>query len=633
MPLVISFAVIGSLMVAVTFWRDDLVERTLLGHAQSSAATWRTEFTNAVPNFEALFKPDTATQIQRDLIEATIAGSDIFRFEAFDAQGNLTFVSDQALFAIEPTAMFNAVAVDVAGSGVMDVEVEDGRGNPKRPDWYVEAYMPVTAGNGAVIGVVEVYVDVSGLAAALSAKFNWFSLVLLITTALIYVVPTLLFINRNTQLRQRDQQMLSILRLDPLTGLLNRAAFNEFAARTFNSLSVNDGSLGILFIDMDKFKEVNDTLGHNTGDALLQHVAEGLKNASRTDDVVGRLGGDEFVVLCPGVTQKELLAVGERIVGLQNMPFLAGTNEVRPSLSLGAHLVPAGQSQKRALHCADLAVYKAKANGRSQVVVFSKALEQQDVRRQQVADCIRIGLKEKLFFLNFQPVFDRNTAICGFEALLRLRTPSGELIPPAEFIPIAEDIGLIEELGLWTLRDAIKTACAWPRDLFISINVSAHEFRSGKLAAYLTAVMAETGLQGQRICLELTENTLNDHTNEVADQLADLKGLGLQIALDDFGTGPSSLSHLWGYPFDRLKIDRSLLEAYDFDPTRQKQRIQSIVTLGHQLGMSVTAEGVAHVNQLELMRGLECEYFQGFLLSEPVSSTQALAMTDRAASA
>ena len=622
-PLAWASGVAASLLLVVSHQSDALVEHTLLGHAQSSASTWRTQFTETVPDLERLVRTGKATDEQRRLIAASKAGSDIFRFELFDSDGTRMYLSDQASFADDSLGGFNQTALETARTGRQIVTVEDGRDDPGRPDWYVEAYLPVQAADDGTSWVVEVYVDVTGLALALRSRFNWLSLMLLGATAVIYIVPTLLLIQRNNQLRARDRQLLRISRRDPLTGLLNRAAFSEASSGLFAARSENGASLGVMFIDLDEFKSINDTLGHEAGDQLLTHVGKLLTTACRSDDLVARLGGDEFVVLCPGVTAKGLTEIGDRLIELGQRPLVSGDMLVNPRFSIGLHLSPPGETEGQALSRADLAVYRAKANGRGRAVMFSAEFEEQDRQRARIAELVRSGISEGLFLLEFQPIFDRALELSGFEALLRLRVRDGALIPPEDLIPIAEDLGLIEDIGLWALENAISTAARWTGGTSISVNLSAHAFRSRKLAPTIDQAIAKSGIDPSRICLETPEATLADPGVMTAQQLVDLKSSGARIAIDDFGKAYSSLGNLWQHSVDQINIDKSLLEGFEFDPDRYARLIDALTTLGHRLDLTVKAEGIERQSQLDALRDAGCDLFQGFLFSGPMSAEAA----------
>jgi diguanylate cyclase (GGDEF)-like protein len=627
-PVAWAASVVVVSIFAVRAFSEDFVERTLLLHAESSALTWRAEFTSSVPDLSALLSGSRATEAQRNYLQATMAGSDIFRFELFDAGGNLAFLSDQALFEVEAADRFNPTAAETARTGAIDVVVEDGRAKPDRPDWYVEAYMPIETAEGRVSGVVEVYVDVTGLAATLRERFDWLSLLLIGAAAVVYLVPTLLLVLRSRQLRQRDRELLRLSMQDPLTGLRNRAAFNASTATLFRVRGADGPDIGLLFIDLDKFKEVNDTLGHDVGDQLLAHVARKLEAACRNNDIVARLGGDEFVILCWDAHVTDLQQIGERILDEALQPMTAGTKEVFPSFSIGAHLSPAGETESRALIRADLAVYKAKADGRSRLVMFTPELEEREERRRSIAAHVREGAARGLFFLEYQPIYDAGLRVSGFEALLRLNAPDGAVIPPAEFIPIAEDIGMIEDLGRWVLREAICNARQIPEHCSVSINVSPHEFRSGSLPEFLADLLHETGTAPDRVYLEVTESTLIETEMCVERQLSALSELGVKTALDDFGTGYSSLGYLWQYRFDRIKIDKSFMEGFEAEDARYAQIMETIAILGHHLDAEVVAEGVETQRQLETARRSGCDMFQGFLFSRPVSLKAALRLLE-----
>jgi diguanylate cyclase (GGDEF)-like protein len=628
-PIAWAAAVVVTSILAVRAFSGDLVERALLSHADSSARTWRTEFQSSAPDLVTLVDSGNATLALQEFVDASMSGSDIFRFELFDTMGNLVFLSDQALFEVGSTDRFNQAAQDAGRTGNFEVVVEDGRTKPDRPDWYVEAYMPIENADGQVFSVVEVYVDVTGLAAVLRERFNWLSLLLIGAAAVVYLVPTLLLVRRSQQLRQRDRELLRLSRQDPLTGVRNRAAFNEEIAALFGERGKAGQDIGLLFIDLDKFKEINDTFGHDVGDQLLTHVAGALTKSCRRDDIVARLGGDEFVILCHGATTQNLRDIGERILDKALTPMFAGTREIYPSFSIGAHLSPAAEPESRALARADLALYKAKASGRSQFVMFTLDLEEKEARRRSVAAHVREGVSKGLFFLEYQPIYETSGAVSGLEALLRLNAPDGSLIPPAEFIPIAEDIGLIEDLGRWVLREAVFRARDLPGACTMSINVSPHEFRSGTLPDYMAQTLREAGMDAQRIYLEVTESTLIESQTGASQQLAVLSEMGIRTALDDFGTGYSSLGYLWQYSFDRLKIDKSFMEGFRAEGTRYAHIVETIAILGHQLGADVVVEGVETQQQYEAALRSGCDLLQGFLFSRPVSLADAIALMDR----
>ena len=627
LPLIIAACVIGSSVFLVQKWSSDLVERTLQGHAESSARTWQSKLAGALQEEGSLFVQGATTENQLGLIEASMAGSDIFRFKAFDMAGRLTFVSDADVFTLEEEANLNTTAARVAETGELDVSIEDGTEKPNRPSHYVEAYLPFIGQNGAVEGVIEVYVDVTGLAKAIKAKFGRLSALLIGITAMIYLVPTLILIRRTAQLRARDMEMLQVSRHDPLTGLLNRGAFNEAIGAFFGPRNRKSDGLGIFFIDLDFFKEVNDTMGHEIGDHLLKHVADCLRRVCRKEDIVARVGGDEFVILCPGLNLIELRSAGERLMSVAKDMFVCDGVEIPVSLSVGAHICTSDDSERRALYCSDLALYRAKADGRGRVALFSEELERQDIRRRSVSEDVRCGLEQDRFYLEFQPIFSRSGSLAGFESLLRLRSLTGELIPPDEFIAIAEEAGLIEDLGLWVIRNAIETAAEWPEEIFVSLNVSANQFKSGHLVRELEAATRTAEVDPSQVCIELTERVLLDEHGDVTEQLAQIKGLGMQIAIDDFGTGYSSLSYLWRYEFHRLKIDKSFFEAFAFDRARYAKIIETIVALGQQLDMSVTIEGVETQDQVDFILTTTCDHLQGYFLGRPVSKQRALALS------
>ncbi len=625
-PLAMALAVMLTFMGALTFWLDEMVEKTILTHAEESASSWGDVFIDAVPDVERLVETGQPTPEQIGFIDAAVFGSDIFRFKIFDQNGVLVFVSDEGLFQTERQVEVTETAAQVIETLASNISVKDGSEKPDRPDWYVEAYIPIIHDAGHPIGAFEVYVDVSGLASALRAQFSKIGFYLLLGASVIYLVPTVALIFKNHQLRKRDGQLKQLSEVEPLTGLLNRGSFTEGIETLFSKRKRTGETIGIFFIDLDKFKQVNDKFGHEFGDKLLIHVASVLRQSCREADLVARIGGDEFVILMPDIDATELDVIGARLMENIKAPFVFGTSEVWPSLSVGAHLSLTGESEAKAMHCADVAVYRAKADGRGRVVTYTQELEKIELRRKNIETAIANGLDGDGFFLEFQPIFDRSGVVKGFETLSRLQDADGNRISPAEFIPVAEDAAFIEEIGSRALRQAIETAASWPDHVFVAVNLSAHEFRSGGLPKYVEDLLNETGVAPSRICLELTESIMLNDDESVTDQLIGLKALGVDLAIDDFGTGYSSLGYLWKYKFDRIKIDKVFLEGYEFDNERYTHIIETIILLGHQLQMSVTVEGVETADQLERMRDLGCDLFQGFLMSQPISQEKSKAL-------
>ena len=613
----------------VQMYLQVLVNRTILRDAEEKAVHWAEDFVTQVPDLETLAVEGRPTREQIDAVGATLAGGDIFRFKLFSDHGDLKFISDEARFIAEGSDTHSDKARETVLSGINNVSVQDGRQKPGRPDTYVEAYVPVVSSSGKVFGVVEVYVDVSALASNLSLTFRSLSIGILLISALVFLVPSAILINRNNRLRAKDQELIEITKFDTLTGLLNRGAFSERLAEMFESRNARQATIGLLFIDVDRFKEANDTFGHEFGDALLRYVAHTIKSVAREADLIARMGGDEFVVAIEVNDLSEAHDFGSRILANVRRPFTFKNTSISPDLSIGVHVSPPGELEQDALHAADLALYKAKADGRGRICSYSKDLNEAVMRRRYVEACIKNGMQEDHFFLEYQPIFGTQAHdIVGFEALLRLRTAIGDHLAPAEFIPVAEATGSIVDIGDWVLRTALNDAASWPEHTYVSVNLSILQLRADDAVARIRQALAQSGVSPARLELEITESMLIENEENIGRKIVELRALGVSIALDDFGTGYSSLGYLWRYQFDKIKIDRVFLEGYDFSPETYEGVFDTLIMLGHKMGFKVTAEGVEHNDQVEMLVRNRCDQFQGYLLGEPMSPRSAQAAVE-----
>jgi diguanylate cyclase (GGDEF)-like protein len=406
---------------------------------------------------------------------------------------------------------------------------------------------------------------------------------------------------------------------DALTGLANRALFHERLAAHLTMWQQTGIRFAALCLDLDRFKSVNDTLGHEIGDALLKVVANRLRNCLRDGDTVARLGGDEFGILQKVTGEREPCTIlARRIVERLSAPYSVDGREIVIGASVGiAPVEPDIVSPDQMLKRADLALYEAKSQGRGMFCYFEPSMEARlDARRSLETD-LRKALANDEFELFFQPQVDlRLYEINGFEALLRWRHPKWAKVSPAEYIPVAEDIGLISPLGEWVIRTACAEAVKWPRDIKVAVNLSPVQFRNGTLVQSVRHALESTGLAPRRLELEITETSLLDENEATMAALHELRRLGVQIAIDDFGTGYSSLSYLRSFPFDRIKVDRSFVR--DLSSRRDAMTIvRSIASLGAGLGMSTVAEGVETKEQLTQVQTAGYTEAQGYYFGRP----------------
>jgi diguanylate cyclase (GGDEF)-like protein len=422
-------------------------------------------------------------------------------------------------------------------------------------------------------------------------------------------------------LHRLDDKIVYMAHHDDMTRVKNRGSFTTEMAEALKDADNTGEKLALHMIDLDRFKSINDSMGHLAGDAILKTLAERLITHSRNCDLVGRLGGDEFVVLQRQVTDTENVeSFANRLVLAMRQPVQFEDTLVRSSISVGTALFPLhGTESQKLLGSADLALYAAKAAGRDRALIFTNHLDADVRRRRSIESELRDAVLNNRFTLNFQPQFDaKGIHLRGFEALLRLRTKAGENISPADFIPIAEHLGLIEQIGEWVLHNACAVACNWPKEIYLAVNLSPLQFARGNVSHVIADALKKSGLAPERLQVEITEGLLMADTQAVIEQLNALRALGVSIAMDDFGTGYSSLSYLWRFPFDKIKIDRSFLRALETDQPGAENVLRTIVMLGHSLEMIVTAEGVETNQQAELMTRIKCDEIQGFLYGRPI---------------
>ncbi|MBY0382993.1 MAG: EAL domain-containing protein [Xanthobacteraceae bacterium] len=420
-----------------------------------------------------------------------------------------------------------------------------------------------------------------------------------------------------TERRKAEARIAYMAHHDNLTGLANRVKFRDHLEQALErGLNVNE-RVAVLCIDLDLFKNVNDSFGHPMGDRLLKLVAERLRDLIPAKGLVARLGGDEFAMVVPrNPTPRDISELAGRLIKSVSAPYDIDNLEIVIGASVGIAISPGdGTTGEDLLRNADMALYRAKAEGGGAHHFFEKEMDRLAQTRRELEFDLRRALVNGEFYLHYQPLIDVNAnRIVAFESLLRWKHPSKGMISPADFIPVAEDIGLIVALGEWVLREACAEAAKWPSDVKVAVNLSPVQFRNRNLVPVVIAALARSGLAPTRLELEITESLFLAETEANLATLHQLRGLGVRISMDDFGTGYSSLSYLRSFPFDKIKIDRSfvrdLAERQDCAAI-----VQAISALGLSLKISTTAEGVETVDQLDQLRAMGCTEVQGFLFS------------------
>jgi len=421
-----------------------------------------------------------------------------------------------------------------------------------------------------------------------------------------------------TERRRAEQRITHLAHYDALTDLPNRALFHERLKREL-AYATPDRQLAVLYIDIDEFKSINDSLGHIIGDELLKSVALSLGSCVRKTDFVARLGGDEFAVVQTSVTEpSEVTGLAHRIFEAIRAPYECLGHQVTTDASIGIALAPQdGVDLDQILKNADLAMYAAKAAGRRTYRFFDPAMEAEVRARRILETDLRQAVADGGFEVYYQPCLSlRDDRITGCEALVRWRHPERGMISPADFIPVAEETGLINQIGEWVLTTACKEAATWPDHVRLAVNVSPVQFKSGTLALKVLAALAASGLAASRLELEITEAVLIRDDDAALAILHQLRDIGVRIALDDFGTGYSSLSYLQRFPFDKIKIDRCFVTDLA-SPEGSSSIVQAVVNIAADRHMTTTAEGVETEQQREALRALGCSEMQGYLFSAP----------------
>jgi diguanylate cyclase (GGDEF)-like protein len=438
-----------------------------------------------------------------------------------------------------------------------------------------------------------------------------------------------------TKMRQSEVELDRLARQDSLTGLANREVLRRALDDALVSAVRRKHRCSIFLLDLDRFKAVNDTLGHPAGDTLLRLVALRLRDEVGERGQVGRLGGDEFEVVLPEMSSKpELSELAQGIIDSLSRPYTINGTNVSIGASVG--IVTSDYDDRTSddlMRDADLALYAAKAAGKGTFRFFAPEMHEAARERQLMESDLRVALEKGQLRVVFQPSVDASSeAITGFEALIRWDHPEHGPVSPAMFIPLAEEIGLINEIGEWVLRTACAEAAKWPQHISVAVNLSPVQFKLHSLPAMVTAVLSDTGLAAKRLELEITEGLLLSNDEHVHQMIDSLKRIGVKLALDDFGTGYSSLSYLQRVPFDKIKIDQSFVRGASQPESRNAALIRAMVGLASDLKMQTTAEGVETQDELLLVRKLGCSLVQGYIFGKPMPAEDALELASGARS-
>jgi diguanylate cyclase (GGDEF)-like protein len=592
----------------------------LYENATSTARSWAEYLASNAADLEQIASGERPSVGSMAFFHHSQKSDQVFRYEIYDRHGFSLLVSDHNKVALVDISEFSPDAARAAKTGQPVVGTREGVG-PDQPSFFAQAFVPVLA-NGRVIAVVAAYVDQTEQRKSFYATFLKAAAVLCLLTGLSFGVPTIAWYRRTKEKQIADRHVRFLAHHDALTGLTNRAQLRAQLEKALAILPVQRGGLALHFIDLDRFKVINDSLGHDAGDFLLKTVAERLRAVTRNDDVAARFGGDEFVVVQTAVSDKRQAEdFAARLVSAVTAPMRFKDQEIVTTASVGVALAPTdGTDPERLLKSADLALYKSKADGRNCIQFFMPEMDAALQARVAMEKTIRDAVLHERFVLHYQPVFAISERhLVGFEALVRLPAADGSLIPPSTFIPLAEDMRVVDKIGTWVLREACRTAATWPESLTVAVNLSAAQFETGRVSAMVAAALEEAGLAAHRLELEITETLLLGNSEAIMMELQSLKAMGVAIVMDDFGTGYSSLSYLWRFPFDKIKIDRSFMQGFDARGRDAETVVKTIIALGRELNMRVTVEGVETAQQATFLDRSNADQVQGFFFGRPVS--------------
>ncbi|MGH1352993.1 MAG: putative bifunctional diguanylate cyclase/phosphodiesterase [Methyloligellaceae bacterium] len=623
---------ISILLVSVTSYLFMMhsVEVLIRKDAEQTGYEWVKSFSRNLPDMQQIAKGAPPSKKSEDYIKQARSIGRVFRFKLFDSAGQLRFIASEkenSLKVKQQIQIYHSDAYKAVVAGNSYTKIKEGT-PPHRPTLYSETYLPILK-NNKLIAIVEVYVDQSGKRFLFKTHFLYVATLMAFLIAVSFGLPAGLFYWKHHQKRKADKQLSYLARHDAMTGFVNRTYFLKGLEKKLQEQENQKSVTAIYYLDLDRLKEINDSMGHHAGDMMIYEASKRIKSIFMETNIIGRFGGDEFVVAQMQVADRndaELYA--RRILDTIHQPFSINGREISTSISIGISLSPYdSRDPEKLIKRADLALSSVKSCGRNCYKFFEPQMDVELEARRKLEILIRNAAFEETFTLQYQPVFDiQEGRIISFEALLRLPMNEDQDISPAVFVPIAEEMGLINEIGAWVLKTACAAASRWPEDFRVAINLSPLQFKSEDIVNIVRSSLKDSLLDPSRLELEITESLLLNDTADVMKQLHELRSMGPLIVMDDFGTGYSSLSYLWQFKFDKIKIDQSFVKALNKKDDEILTILKTIIDLGHSLNMKVTTEGIETREQLELLSNVGCDQLQGYLFGKPTTEGDLAAM-------
>ena len=596
-------------------------DRLLYLNATRTAEDWAQYLAANVKDLEQIAAGEMPSSASVAFFDATRQAGAVFRYTVFNRYGYSVLVSDRDKITPVDVSDFSALAAQSIKSAQPIVDAKESS-TAGEPAYFAEAYVPAMV-DGRPIAIVAAYVNQTEERNSFYRTFLIAAMSLCGLTGLSFGIPAVAWYRRTREKQQADRRIQFLAHHDVLTGLANRVRMIERLEAALAVLPSTGGLVAVHFIDIDHFKQVNDTLGHDGGDFLLSIIGERLRALTRIEDMVARLGGDEFVVVQTGfATKMQTEEFAKRIATVLRAPAYFKEQEIVTTFTIGVAIAPAdGVTAERLLKSADLALYAGKTAGRDCIRFFSPEMDEALQKRVALEKIIRDAVAHGGFVLHYQPVFEMDKKhLVGFEALVRLPGPDGTLIPPAMFIPLAEEMRLIDKIGGWVLHEACRTAKLWPGELTVAVNLSVAQFETGSIEQTVADALKQSGLDPHRLELEITESLLMTNNEATMATLRRLKNMGVSVVMDDFGTGYSSLSYLWKFPCDKIKIDRSFMESFAKSGRDVETVVKTIIALGREMNMRVTVEGVETSDQVDFLYDAHADQVQGFYFGKPMSA-------------
>jgi diguanylate cyclase (GGDEF)-like protein len=596
---------LGLLAIAMSNVLNMHAEKLLNLHAKQTARDWAVHLIESTPDLERMIADGNPASAVMQGFDSTKAIDEIHSLTILNPLGRPVYTyqperDDKGADGKTVTAGQSVIAkstapIVVAGRKIGTVKINIGE------EWADKLYLRA-AHSGAVDILVLVNLTLLGC---------WFAYILLTRAA-----------------REREIHMN---RYDELTGLPSRFGFVHELDKALSAPARLREDMAVLVLKIDRFRDINEAFGHPIADQVLCKVANTLQTLSEDGGFAARLSGNTFGVIFPASEGRDgTRRWAERINEALRAPVIAGGHRILPKASIGIAMSPAdGKDSQTLIKHAELARFIANENGGNKCRFYDHATAAAFAELHEMETLLEKACEQESFELHFQPLYNLSTKrLCGYETLVRLRNADGEFIPPDNFIPVAEALHRIEELGTWVLRQACQLAADWPDHFIVAVNLSPLQFESGKLVEIIRSALADSGLKAKRLELEVTEGLVLEASDNTASQLKEIQDMGVKIALDDFGTGYASLSYLWQFPFDRIKIDRSFVEGMQHNE-RAAWILATVVDLAKNMNLPVTAEGIETPEQLEHVTSLGCTIGQGYLLGRPVPATEvAVTMLD-----